>query len=347
MMGEGKNHPLISIVVPIFNVEAYLNTCVDSLLDQDYDKYEIILVDDCSTDHSRKIARKYAKKYPEKCKLVEREKNGGLSAARNSGIQVMKGEWVTFVDSDDWVTRDYLSSLYKAAQHDHADVVMGNVYYAYSKQDYQLVTTFGTLKNGAGKQEIISICRSYACGRLFKSDLFLDSKMVFPEDIKRSEDIGTIIPLLTRANRISLVEKPLYFYYQRNTSLSNTNKNIDLSFYPKTLKRMFQLSQKGFEKELEFRAVHEMLYGMVFLMIESGKSFREFRRHVKEFQEQFPNWKQNPYLSQLPKEKQIFIFLAGKEKYGMLKGMVIARKILKKVGTRRNGIGTKGKLSVK
>lgn len=339
--------PLISVVVPIYNVEAYLKNCIESLLEQDYENYEIILVDDCSTDHGLEIAKEYLRKVPEKCKLVQRKENGGLSAARNSGIKVAIGEWITFIDSDDWVANDYLSSLYNVAYQDDADVVMGNIYYAYSRSNVRASTAFGNLKNGADNKEIIAICKSYACGRLFKTKLFLESQIYFPEDIKRSEDIGTIIPILTRARHISLVEKPLYFYFQRSTSISNSNINVDLSFYPQTLQRMYDLSKSGFESELEFRSVHEMLYGMVLLMLESNKPVTEFRNHVDRFNQNFPNWRKNQYISWLPKEKYIFILLSGKKCYLALKMLVGIRRFIKRASAVKNGFRTKSELSTK
>lgn len=326
------NEPLISIIVPIYNVQDYLKRCIDSLLDQEYKNYEIVLVNDCSTDSSPHIASEYAKKYPEKCILINHETNKGLSAARNTGMDKANGEWVSFVDSDDWVSKSYLSGLYQTAVNECADVVIGGVVYAYDDGSVKSADSYGNLKNGAGNREIVAQCRSYACGRLFQRALFTENKIVFPSDIRRSEDIGTIIPILTRAKRIAIYEENIYFYYQRSTSLSLSNKNIDLSFYPKTVERMLDLSKKGFEKELEFRCVHELLYGMVYLMIISNKSRKEFASHVDAFSLTHKGWEANHYLSTLPKAKQLFIKLAGQKQYGLLKILVFVKKSVSRGG---------------
>ena len=325
-----SNNPLISIIVPIYNVEKYLEKCVDSLIKQDYRPIEIILVDDCSTDGSALIAKKYAEEYPDFCFLIQRDKNGGLSAARNSGMIVAKGDWISFVDSDDWVSDDYVSELATTAFKSSADVVLGNADYVYDSGEMKSASAFGNLKPGADQKEIIALCRSYAWGRLFKTSLFMDGDISFPEDIKRSEDIGTIIPILTKSKSIALLEKSIYFYYQRSNSLSNTNKNIDLAFYPKTLQRMFDLSNSGYEEELEFRAVHEMLYGMVYLMVDSDKPKNDFITHVNWFNEKFPNWKNNKYLTELPRAKRLFVNLAGSKRYFLIKMLVKARKTANK-----------------
>lgn len=320
-----ESKPLVSIIVPIYNVENYLNRCINSLITQNYKPFEIILVDDCSTDQSAKIAKEYANSYPNMCVFIQREKNGGLSAARNTGMKYAKGEWLSFVDSDDWVSDDYLNELINVAQKSKADVVLGNANYAYDSGEMTSAGAFGNLKSGAEKKAIIALCRSYACGRLFRRSLFEEARIEFPEDIRRSEDIGTIIPILTKSKKISLLEKPIYYYYQRSNSLSNTNKNLDLSFYPKTLQRMFELSDKGYEEELEFRAIHEMLYGMVYLMMCSDKSKRDFISHIQWFNGKFPTWKNNKYLSDLPLAKRMFIKLAGNKNYLICKILVKAR----------------------
>ena len=121
----------VSIIVPIYNIEAYLGRCVDSLLAQDYDNIEIVLVDDCSTDNSAEIAKEYAQKYTERCRFVQREKNGGASAARNTGIENSTGEWLTFVDSDDWVTENYVTVMMEVAVNGNMDIVINTSWYKY------------------------------------------------------------------------------------------------------------------------------------------------------------------------------------------------------------------------
>ena len=328
MMRNNTNDPLISVIVPIYNVQDYLRRCIDSLLNQDYNAYEIILVNDCSTDGSQQIAEEYANLYFDKCILINHAVNLGLSAARNTGMAKAKGEWISFIDSDDWVSKEYLSGLYKIAVQENADVVLGGASYIYDDGTMKSATSYGNLKNGASNNEIIAQCRSYAWGRLYKKSLFLESGIEFPQDIRRSEDIGTIIPILTKAKRIAICEKDIYFYYQRKGSLSLTNNYIDLSFYPKTVKRMLKLSDVGYEKELEFRCIHELLYGMVYLMILLGKSRKEFAAHIDSFNKEHKGWESNLYIVTLPKAKQVFVKLAGQKHYGMLKLLVATKKIM-------------------
>lgn len=313
----------VSIIVPIYNVEEYLERCLDSLAVQSYSNIEILLVDDCSTDGSAGIAQRYAQKNPRIFQFIEREKNGGLSAARNTGMEEARGQWLAFVDSDDWVTEDYISAMYRKAKDDNADIVICSLYYYYSENNYKEMCPFGDLTTQSSHKEKVALIRPYACGKLFRKSLFENFKIKFPEDIQRSEDIAAIIPVCCMTERISLLHRPLYYYYQRATSLSNQNqKGMDLSFYPRTVERMFALSPSGFEKELEFRAISDLMYGMIMLMIRAQYNKEEIVFQIHEFKRYYPDWRNNPYIVKLPKAKQIFIWQVGKENYRILKIMI-------------------------
>ena len=115
-----KTNPLISVIVPIYNVEAYLEKCIKSILSQDYTPLEIILVNDGATDGSGEICDKYAKQYENITAL--HKKNGGLSSARNAGMEIMRGEYVSFIDSDDYIAPDMISTLYADIIKNEADI---------------------------------------------------------------------------------------------------------------------------------------------------------------------------------------------------------------------------------
>ncbi len=314
----------VSIIVPIYNVRAYLRRCVDSLVKQVHKNIEILLIDDCSTDGSADIAKEYVEKYPQLCQFIQREKNGGLSAARNTGMEASTGEWLAFVDSDDWVTEDYISAMYDVAVRDQSDMVSCNSYYmAYETGKIKEVHSVSDISTDSSHKEKVARLRFFAWSRLIRKELFSKTNIKFPEDIWRCEDISTIVPLYTMTEKISILNKPIYFYFQRRESLSNQNhKNLDLNFYPKTIERMFSLSSGSFEKELEFRAITEMMYGMVMLMVRSGRSKRDISLHLNQFNQRFPDWRKNPYYISLPKGKKIFISMARKEKIVILKILI-------------------------
>ena len=315
---------LISVIVPIYNVEAYLSRCIDSLLAQTYQNYEIIMVDDCSTDNSREIAQRYMSQYPGKCVLIPREANGGSAAARNTGIVHSKGNWITFVDSDDWVRTDCLEILLQTAVQENADIVTGNLCYVYSDGHIDRMS-FAPLCTKSSQKLKVALIRSYPCTRLFRSCFLKESGLQFPTNVRRAEDMGLIIPLFTKTEKLSFVDETIYYYWQRSTSISNTNqKDVDVSFYDRAFQNILDHAEKGFETELEYRAICELMYGKIMIMIRSGRKKHEIIEEVDKFHRQYPQWKENPYLKYLAKGKRVFVAAASRKSYFMLKLLIWA-----------------------
>lgn len=313
----------VSVIVPIYNVERYLKRCIESLIIQNYQNLEIILVDDASTDNSAAIAKAYELQYPEKIVFVQRKINGGSSASRNTGLSIAKGEWIAFVDSDDWVARDFISSMYEIAIKDNANIVMCGVYYYYSDRYFFEIDPFYGLTTCSTHKEKIALCRAYSTARLYNRTFWDKTGIQFPENIFRCEDIATIIPLLTYTSSISIIRKPYYYYYQREGSLSNSNtKGQTFDFYYAAIRRMNELAEKGFEMELEFRAISELMYGMVMIMIRAEADRKEIVNHIDRFSAIYPNWEKNKYMCKLPISKHIFIFFAKIKKIGILKFLI-------------------------
>lgn len=122
----------ISIIIPIYNVESYLRKCLDSIMEQSFSCFELLLINDGSTDASAQICQEYVEK-DDRIRYFEKE-NGGVSSARNFGIKHSSGEYITFIDSDDWVEPNYLEILYKAMKEQDADIVVTN-YYTFREED--------------------------------------------------------------------------------------------------------------------------------------------------------------------------------------------------------------------
>lgn len=128
MTDSGNSAPLVSLIVPVFNVASYIDEGLQSLVDQDFDQvYEVILIDDASTDNSLESCRRFTADYPDRFVLIESEKNAGVSVARNRGLDLARGKYLMFVDPDDILPATALSSLYRAAEQYGADIVKGNL----------------------------------------------------------------------------------------------------------------------------------------------------------------------------------------------------------------------------
>ncbi|MGM9589465.1 MAG: glycosyltransferase family 2 protein [Faecousia sp.] len=205
---------MISIIVPVYRVEAYLHRCLDSILGQSYGDYELILVDDGSPDRSGAICDAYAAG-DNRIHVIHKQ-NGGVSAARNSGIEwVMansSSQWLTFIDSDDWVHRDYLKVLMDAAQAHHVDVSMCGLYWTECFcEDAPLEPVKPVLLDGDQTfAQYYDICNCIY-NKLFRRELF--GNVRFPEDKAYAEDASVTPRLLCAAEKIAVVPQNLYYYF--------------------------------------------------------------------------------------------------------------------------------------
>lgn len=217
--------PKISVIVPIYNVEKYLTRCVDSILNQTYKNLEIILVDDGSPDKCGIIADNYQSK-DNRIKSVHK-KNGGLSDARNYGMRYATGEYVLFVDSDDWLKEEMIEVLYNLAVENNADIVQSGFYYKYD--DYLLyddryykedMKPIKLNKEELMKELVINErVKNFAWGKLYKLNLIKD--IPFEKGVL-FEDVFWAHKVMDRVNRYVICHKPMCYYLQRNDSIVST-----------------------------------------------------------------------------------------------------------------------------
>lgn len=211
---------LISVIIPVYNVEEYLHRCIDSILNQTYQDIEIILIDDGSTDNSGKICDEYALK-DNRIRVIHKE-NGGLSDARNIGLNSMKGKYVTFIDSDDYVENFYIKELYELIIKYNSEMsicpytIITNNRYANIGKDYkETVLNTETCLSRMLLEEGFSVS---ACAKLYKVELFENIK--FPKG-KLYEDNGITYKLILKSNKIAYGGTSIYKYYIRDNSITN------------------------------------------------------------------------------------------------------------------------------
>lgn len=223
------DNPLISVIVPVYNVEDYLNRCLDSIIHQNYKNLEIILIDDGSTDSSGTIIDEYGKR-DSRIRIVHQE-NWGLSHARNVGLNIMRGDYVTFIDSDDFVTLDYVSYLFSLIKDTHFQVKLSlcSLMNHYSKTGKDINCGNGLKKVFSGKECIEMMCYhnlvdTCAYAKLAKRELY--DTVRFPSG-KLFEDIATTYQLFLQCDKVSCGFEPKYYYNIRSNSIvtSEFSKN--------------------------------------------------------------------------------------------------------------------------
>lgn len=208
-----QSEPLVSVIVPIFNVEAWLPRCLDSILTQTYRNLEIILVDDGSPDRSGEICDQYGEK-DSRIRVIHQQ-NRGASAARNRGLDAATGVWISFIDSDDWIETDFYETLLHAARSYNADVVCCG----FSCVDRPILRD-ALITVLEGKEILYQLLeRKYGapslCNKLFRSTL--KSSLKNREDIQLNEDFAANYEVCKKAKRMVFVSKALYHYTTRKT----------------------------------------------------------------------------------------------------------------------------------
>ena len=219
----------VSVIIPVYNVEKYLSDCVKSVCGQTYSNLQIILVDDGSTDQSGKMCDEFAKL--DSRILVIHKENGGLSDARNSGLLRANGEFVFYLDSDDYLEENAIEFLVKIQQEQNAQIVVGNYYYTYERYE-KCATSLGKGNIVLGKQKVMVALvtgkiQNFAWGKLIKSDIA--KKYEFPKG-KLFEDNYWAHLVFDEAETIVVSGNPMVHYRQRNDSISYTfdMKRLDI-----------------------------------------------------------------------------------------------------------------------
>ena len=311
----------VSVIVPFYNVEKYIDKCLNSLVNQTLEDIEIIIVNDGSKDNSETIAKKYASKYKNKIIYLEKE-NGGLSDARNYALPYATGEYIAFLDSDDYVEFDMYKQMYEKAKKENADIVECDFLWEYPNERIE-----SKGRNYKDKHDILLNARVVAWNKLIKRELIEKTKVKFPYGL-RYEDVEFFYKLIPYINKLEIVNKSFVHYVQRDNSISNsqnsrTKEIIDIldnviNYYKKN-------SIYGeYKNELEYNYARYLLCSsfLRMIMIEDKKERKEIIKYSwDKLNNTFPNWKKNNYI----KNKNL------KNKY-MLSVNNITIKLYEKIG---------------
>lgn len=320
----------VSIIVPVYNVENYLAKCLDSLVKQSLPDIEILVVNDGSKDNSEKIIEGYAQKYPEKIKAYTKE-NGGLSDARNFGIDRATGDYIGFVDSDDYVTETMFEEMLLLAEKHNAKMVISNIQKV--DENGKVVQKLTQLPNMPEKItlennfSVFSDISYFACNKLFKKELFNQKR--FKKGI-HFEDIQLIPQLLLECETIAQTQNFHYQYLERTDSITKTHteKGLDMLKAVSDVEQVFRESPYSHKKEelknfQIFEGVYSFLAYLAFVKEEeifysmSDQLVLFMKERQIKIQDilKYNRFGKN-YLLSLPLKKKIFylLFFAGQKK---------------------------------
>lgn len=296
----------ISIVIPAYNVEKYVRECLDSILKQSFQDYEIIIINDGSTDHTLEILKEYEQKYGDKITVVTQD-NAGQSNARNNAMQYIKGKYMTYIDADDYIWEDYLETLIKCARKEDADLVICS--YEKFKNDGTIILSRNTKDWEIDFNNGLSHVFQYSpCAKLYRSDMILNNNIFFGEG-ERMEDGPFGIITSSIAKKVVTLDYFGYRYrfYDESTMGGIREKGIskkdEKQQFPykgieDAIKKVRKIRGSEYDQVLEY-CVIKALAGFVFEF--SAKSPKSTVKYICEYSDYiiktyFPNMKKNPYM---------------------------------------------------
>ena len=316
---------LISVIIPVYNVEKYLRDCVSSVLNNGYSDYEIILIDDGSTDgKSGKLCDEIASSHPELVRTVHQE-NKGLGGARNTGIAYARGDYLLFLDSDDSIADNTLPLLAEKINESNAEIIafnFNNVYPNGSKVpvNANYIQLDNKFKLKDHPEYLLSL--PTACGRIWKKTLFTENNIEFPSRVWY-EDIRTTTKLFALADSILTVPDALYTYYQREDSIMHTPNLIR----NREIIEAFDDILGWFEKNGLYEEYKDILCQLTVDNVYIAASVRVLREDTKhpllsEFSEytekKFPEYHNSPYIAKLTSMKRLAYKLLRGKHYKLL-----------------------------
>lgn len=306
----------LSIIVAVYNAEEYISRCIDSLLAQDIDEYEILLVNDGSKDGSLEILRKYEDENPGLIRVIDKE-NTGVADTRNTGLKEARGTYVTYVDSDDFVEENCYKEVLTVAQKNQADIVFYDAYKLYSdRKEY----FYGLKRAEAGLVSQEEYILSLPCpwNKIMKKELFEKLGRVFPYGIWY-EDFA-VIPALGRvAERIYYLKKPVVYYYQSEESITRKK-----GFQEKWHDIFDACEILSNSLGMEYRIEMEYLY-IFYLLIQSSIQYYQYERYdlideiADTMRKRFPKWAKNPYFKQQGIRNKVLAHLFYRKQYKVIK----------------------------
>lgn len=303
---------LVSVIIPVYNVEKYIEKCVTSVLEQTFDDFEIIVVIDGSTDGSEAKARKLQEENPGKIIIINQE-NKGLGGARNTGIINARGEYLLFVDSDDYIEKDLLADATKIIESENSDVVIFD--FDYVDESGALLKHERAVPMGNAELSVMpGVLTAWPCAwdKLYKKTLFTENGIFYPDRLW-FEDLATTPRILSETLKISYLAKPYYNYVQRSDSImADSKKNSARILRNKEILTAYELSENYFLQtgkhaqyysELEYLAVYHILFTATMRVNKSDPGNMLQAQLVDYTLKKYPHFEKNKYYKCLLSQK--------------------------------------------
>ena len=323
---------LVSIIVPIYKVEAHIEKCVKSLMEQTYQTIEFLFVDDCTPDQSITLAKKIVDQFPKRVadvKFLEHKENKGLPAARNTGLSVAKGDYVFHCDSDDWIDENMIENMVRAIVDTEADIVYSDFYLSFHKNERYMNQPSYSNAVDCIKAMLDGSMKFNVWNKLIRRSLYTEYDIVFPAGHSMGEDM-TIIKLFCHADTVAHIPNAYYHYMQTNMNaftkqvseqqLADVQENVNsLIAY---LTKVF--GQRKFEDEVNFFKLNMKLSFLITLDTQQYKRWSTWYPEANEYIDRNPSFSSRiKFIQKAAMKKQFWLIklyniIIGKLVYGII-----------------------------
>lgn len=300
-------NPKYSIVTPMFNSFDLMGRYFESLNNQTFKDFEVIIVDDYSTDGSYEKVCQYSKESLLNISVYRVEKNMGPGNARNIGMDAAKGEWITFIDSDDWVSINLFEKIEEAINNNVVNCVIYDYYTTNGKENRIGRSMYCGTRGKIPVSNCIASVRNHSIGKFYKLSNCRINGIRFPE-LKRCEDVAFVCRAIDACGSAYYLNEPLYYYYQQPTSLSN-NKYIDETDMIKAFGILEDKLGDKYSEELKEKSVPDLLYGVLLMMCKAGKDNEAIYEYIEKYESKYPKWYLCECVNYLGKAKRVFLIM--------------------------------------
>lgn len=287
--------PKVSVIIPVYNVEKYLVRCLDSIMAQDYDDFEVICVNDCSPDSSEKILEDYKSRYPDKMHVLKNPENMGQGRSRINGLNYSTGQYIMFIDSDDYIKPDYIKTFINAIEKEKCELVVGGYVRDIDGEYHDC-----PVEDSAWSVVTYPV----AWGKIYTREFLIDNDIHFTH-VRQGEDVFFSLNVFYYVKHYKVIDYCGYYYYLNRNS-TTTSMNYDKKF-EEVVVRMFDLFMDKCDISLVSKEKRDMieytyLANMINALITYGhggkieRMKKKYEFYIADLNKRFPSYKGNPYV---------------------------------------------------
>lgn len=314
----------VSIVIPCYNVSAYIERCVRALENQTYKDFTAIFVDDCSTDDTAEKIEYYKETSNLDIVFLKNKVNSGPAVSRNNGTQYANSEYITFCDCDDWYEPEFLETFFNCFSDREVDIAFCGYHVVDekgNKDERQIISESKTM----AYLDALRLDADSLCMLMVRTDIMKQTPL---PDLRNGEDMAVVPLLISRSRKCIALSKCMYNYFRRADSASQkpTMKVVDsLVSSFEHVKQYFPVFLK---RELEYIGIKNLLYSSIISLFSFSYDKEKAEQIIRDFEKDFPDWFENSYINHLSSYKKVVLKLIHKRRYRFIKWVAIIRNFL-------------------